>query len=356
MNVKKYHLTAAIAAGLAFAAVAAPQAGAQASPVICDGLEATIVGTPGDDVIFGTDGDDVIALLQGNDYVFAGGGDDVICGGLGNDTLLGGEGFDVLFGAQGNDVIAGNWNIDEFVVPEELIDDTAGMRAFGGTGNDTIIGTNRWDRMQGGPGNDTLLGYDGRDRLRGGPGLDLLVGHAGIDDIGAGPDNDTISADRLDINVRGAGGFDTCSTITNRAVRWLGCEDTFPTNPVNPLLPAEAFPAQLGGGVANTYVSAGTVGTGQAPNSIVFLVDDTRLMIGGASFDLSPLATTSNISTGDPIHLQPVTQGQAQAIGEALIVRRNLDGRWDHVLDPDLPYYDAAVAWGDRWITLNTAE
>ncbi len=351
MKIKKSVLTGAVFAAFAATAAVAPTAGAQQAVVLCSGLEATIVGTPERDIIIGTDGDDVIAALQGNDYVFGGGGDDVICGGFGNDSLFGGEGFDVIFGAQGDDTIAGNWNINEFGAPEELLDDTAGMRAFGGAGNDTMIGTNRWDRMQGGIGDDTLLGYDGRDRLRGGAGNDILVGHAGIDDLGAGSGNDTVAADRLDINVRGAGGFDSCPTVSPRATTWFGCEEAYTTSSLSPLLPAQSFPTQLAGGTADTYVTLGTV---DGADSIVFIREGATLMMSGADMNFVPEANANNITSFDRLHLQPVTDGQAKAIAEAFLVRSSLTNRWDTVLDDNVAYYDEAIAWGNRWILLNT--
>ena len=53
--------------------------------------QATILGTPGNDVIRGTEGPDVIVAGDGNDKVWGLGGDDVICGGLGNDRIDGGD-------------------------------------------------------------------------------------------------------------------------------------------------------------------------------------------------------------------------------------------------------------------------
>jgi len=129
----RIRLTAAAIALVAVPISLAPAAGAaNDAPVLCDGIEATIVGTPGDDVIFGTEGPDVIAVLQGNDFVDALGGDDIICGGQGDDVLYGGEGFDVIFGAQGNDIL-------DAVYFNET-NDTAGSRMYGCQGDDLILG------------------------------------------------------------------------------------------------------------------------------------------------------------------------------------------------------------------------
>jgi len=68
--------------------------GVPASPVMCNGQRATILGTSGDDTIYGTPSRDVIAGLNGNDTIFGLGGNDVICGGAGSDTVNGGPGQD----------------------------------------------------------------------------------------------------------------------------------------------------------------------------------------------------------------------------------------------------------------------
>jgi hypothetical protein len=78
----------------------------------CLGLEATIVGTPGNDVIHGTEGRDVITAGEGNDVVFGDTGYDVICGGPGRDRLIGGNGEDRLFGNRGKDILIGGSGFD----------------------------------------------------------------------------------------------------------------------------------------------------------------------------------------------------------------------------------------------------
>jgi uncharacterized delta-60 repeat protein len=94
-----------------------------ARPSTCNGLRATIVGTPGRDRLRGTPRRDVIAGLGGADVLLGLGGNDVLCGGAGADRLAGGQGR---------------------------------------------------DRLLGGPGKDRLFGGRGRDRLLGGPGRDFV--------------------------------------------------------------------------------------------------------------------------------------------------------------------------------------
>ena len=97
----------------------------------CDGLTATIVGTPGDDRITGTPERDVIVALGGHDMVHGMGGDDVICGGPGDDHLNGGQGNDRLFGGDGDDVLVGAAGTDHH-------DGGRGEDVCGGGGGDTF--------------------------------------------------------------------------------------------------------------------------------------------------------------------------------------------------------------------------
>ncbi|MFT7474791.1 MAG: hypothetical protein ACI81L_001723 [Verrucomicrobiales bacterium] len=185
----------------------------------CGGLEATIIGTTGNDTLVGTPGADVIAGLQGNDSISGLGGDDVMCGGIGNDVLVGGQGFDVLYGAQGNDeLIAGDGS------SVALRQDSAGGRYFGGKGDDVIHGSSRWDRMQGGPGRDSLYGYEGRDWMRGGADSDRIEGGNNVDNMHGGNGPDRIIAGGGDIVRGGASPNDVCDFTAARPDFVLSCE------------------------------------------------------------------------------------------------------------------------------------
>ena len=81
----------------------------------CDGRDATVVGTSGDDVLHGTAGADVIVAGGGDDKVKAGDGRDLVCGGDGDDKLIGGAGGDQLLGEGGNDKLVGGPGKDRLV-------------------------------------------------------------------------------------------------------------------------------------------------------------------------------------------------------------------------------------------------
>ena len=127
---------------MAVVVVAAPGPAA-ARTYTCGGLDATIVGTEGDDVIYGTEEDDVIVALGGNDIIFAVGGDNVICAGPGDDVVFGGPGNDRIFGGPGNDFL------------------------YGGPGDDIVRGGGGDDVIEGGPGVNRLVGNSGNDELWG---------------------------------------------------------------------------------------------------------------------------------------------------------------------------------------------
>lgn len=205
---RRYLLVVTSVVALACSTLGLSSAGAQG--VLCGGLEATIVGTGGDDVLVGTDGPDVIFAAQGNDRISALGGDDVICAGKGNDIVEGGQGFDIIFGAQGHDVLYATTS-RAWIDPAARAD-TRGARMFGGAGDDMLFGSNRWDRMQGGIGLDLLEGFDGRDWLRGGADVDVVNGGQGIDDVHGGNGSDRLSVTTGDI-VRGGAGPDWCVIV-----------------------------------------------------------------------------------------------------------------------------------------------
>ncbi|MDQ3940727.1 MAG: hypothetical protein M3238_05185, partial [Actinomycetota bacterium] len=147
-----------VATALVLTGSTTPASGGQ---VRCHGLEATIVGTNGDDILRGTRGDDVIAGRAGDDLLFGRGGNDIICGGRGGfDSLYGGDGADRMRGGPGSDEIDG------------------------GDGSDDVRGGSANDGLHGGPGNDQLYGGKGSfNHFVTGPGDDVMVGGPGTGDF-----------------------------------------------------------------------------------------------------------------------------------------------------------------------------
>ena len=180
---------------------------------LCNGIEATLVGTSGPDVIEGTPerdvihglgGDDVISGLGGNDLICAGAGDDVVnagpgrdvvYAGKGDDIVRGGSGADELHGQNGNDTIRGKKGADE------IFGGRKADRIWGNNGDDTIEGNKGADVIHAGNGDDRASGGSAGDDISGGSGNDVLRGEAG---------NDVLSGDAGNDLLRGNAGTDRC--------------------------------------------------------------------------------------------------------------------------------------------------
>ena len=126
-------------------------------------------------------------------------------GGEGNDTIIGSQTHDHLAGGSGNDVILGE------VGNDALIGGTQDDQLWGGDGNDQLSGDlGNWrttdpedpdsvplyfrgqDTLHGGDGDDRLYGEMGDDRLYGDAGSDLLFGGHGEDWLEGGSGDDEL--------------------------------------------------------------------------------------------------------------------------------------------------------------------
>lgn len=110
-----------------------------------------------------------------NLIAWGGEGDDILIGGEGADTLLGGEGNDLLYGMSGAD------------------------RLLGEAGADLLLGMAGDDRLQGGSGEDVLAGGPGADQLQGEADGDLIVQSA-VDDILADLGDDDLILPESQVN------------------------------------------------------------------------------------------------------------------------------------------------------------
>jgi Ca2+-binding RTX toxin-like protein len=163
------------------------------------------------DVVTGGSGNDSLTGSNVWSLIFGGDGNDTLSGGDGNDTLNGGAGNDTLNGTGGYDRVNyagshtefqtnilsdGSIQIKDNVTSngDEGTDTLIGVERInfaanggyydvltGGSGNDSLTGSNVWSFICGGDGNDTLSGGDGNDTLSGGAGNDYLNGGWGED-------------------------------------------------------------------------------------------------------------------------------------------------------------------------------
>ena len=254
-------------------AVALPAtASAAAARPRCDGEVATIVGTARRDDLAGTPGRDVIVGLGGDDRLRGLGGDDVLCGGPGRDRLEGGEGADRIFAGRAGvvrhragtshrpDSIDGGSGDDYLDIGPERVDqrtfDVTGLIGFGyspvgvtvdlaagtadGFGHDTIVlrpglkifGSTHDDVLLGGPYADVIVGSDGDDLIDGRGGGDLLDGEegradafrgvSGDDTLVGGEGDDVLTAWRGRDDLEGGPGDDRLTARTRGASQVRG--------------------------------------------------------------------------------------------------------------------------------------
>ncbi len=164
--------------------------------IVSPGPASALVGTAGNDTIFGGAESDSIRGLAGDDELSGGRGADSIEGSVGNDRISAGvwsNGFDeyerettsdTLYGGEGNDTIDAH--------------NGAGAIAFGGAGNDSLIGGGM---LYGGPGNDRYLTTRNGaiiEDLLGSNSIEFLVGRQYTfyvaSRVTTGDGNDTIAA------------------------------------------------------------------------------------------------------------------------------------------------------------------
>ncbi len=213
-----------------------------------------LFGGVGNDTLTGGSGNDMIFGQGGNDTLLGKGGFDFLFGGIENDTLTGGDADDQVFGESGNDRMI--WNPGDDTDLNEGGADTDTTEVNGGNGaeqfTETANGTRvRFDRLtpapfsidigttenlvlnanggedsfsatgnlaslikttvDGGTGNDTLLGSNGADVLRAGDGTDFVDGQQGNDVAFLGANDDVFQWDPGDGSdiVEGQDGVDT---------------------------------------------------------------------------------------------------------------------------------------------------
>ena len=168
----------------------------------CEGQEATLAGTDGNDNLTGTPGNDIIDAGDGDDQIDGGGGDDIICGGDGDDQISGGGGNDRVHGGAGSDNIGGGGGAD-------FLEGNGGNDVIrGGPGNDDLWGLGGNDTVDGDEGNDVARGGPGNDTVRGDQGVDQLTGSSGADKLEGGDGDDKLFGHEGDDTLDGLGGDD----------------------------------------------------------------------------------------------------------------------------------------------------
>jgi Ca2+-binding RTX toxin-like protein len=215
---------------------------------------ANLFGGAGNDSITGGSGNDMLFGQSGNDTLLGKGGFDFLFGGTEDDILIGGDDDDQMFGEGGNDRFIWNPGDDTDLMEGGAGIDTAEVNGGGGdedftvTANGTRVRFDRTDpapfsldlgtterlevnmnggddqfsatgdlaaliqiTVNGGTGNDTILGSNGADLLLGGEDNDFIDGQQGSDTAFLGSGHDVFQWDPGDGSdiVEGGEGTDT---------------------------------------------------------------------------------------------------------------------------------------------------
>jgi Ca2+-binding RTX toxin-like protein len=186
-----------------------------------DGDANVLDGSDGHDTLNGLEGQDFLLGSDGGDILRGGANGDFLDGGLDDDSLLGDGGDDTLLQAgntaDGADFLSGGEGIDSADYSfrsTAVVADPGGGRDDGEDANgDGVaeeldeVGRDVEDLI-GGSGNDTLTGDGRNNRLEGGAGTDSLNGHGGddlfvsrdgaADSVACGDGQDSVTADNQD--------------------------------------------------------------------------------------------------------------------------------------------------------------
>ena len=127
-------------------------------------------------------------------------------GGDGNDRLVGGSGHDTIDGGAGND------RIHSGVGDDSIIDLYGHNWIWSGLGDDHVSTGNGNDQILTGDGHDSIDAGDGSNRIWSGPGDDLVVTGSGSDHIWSAAGDDTINAGDGRNVVRASHGNDLVTT------------------------------------------------------------------------------------------------------------------------------------------------
>jgi Ca2+-binding RTX toxin-like protein len=167
------------------------------------GANFLITGAGGNDTLLGKAGDDVLSLFKGSFGELSGGtGDDTLYGSDFDDLLKGGKDEDEIIGAGGNDIIRGQSHADW------MSGGNGDDNIKGGGGNDTLYGDGGDDFLKGGTRRDLIDGGDGDDVLVGNSFNDTLIGGAGDDKLLGGGDDDRLEAGTGADTLKGGDGAD----------------------------------------------------------------------------------------------------------------------------------------------------
>lgn len=173
-----------------------------------------VLGGSGNDTLTGNDPSPFVpdpnAIVTGENLLNGGPGDDTLDGRGAPDVLIGGGGNDTVTYADRTEAVTatidgtandgGDSDLNVVSLRRDSIEPDV-ENLIGGSGNDTLRGSDAVNALTGGGGddslygggaNDTLSGGSGNDKLEGAGGDDTLGGEAGADSLDGGTGNDSL--------------------------------------------------------------------------------------------------------------------------------------------------------------------
>lgn len=186
-------------------------------------------GNDGNDTLKGLGGDDDLSGGNGNDSVYGGAGDEYFSNDSGADLYDGGAGNDTVnagSSADQPDVMRGGSGVDSVQYLSRVnavsIDVTDGANDGEAGENDRV--NDDFESIYGGSGSDTIRGSNSAETLNGGggTGFDLLVGRGGADVLDGNDGNDTLDGGEGYDAFYGEGGDDTIDSFDN-GEDWIDC-------------------------------------------------------------------------------------------------------------------------------------
>lgn len=191
-----------------------------------DTLSGGVLGTTcsATQYLHGEGGDDWISLGDGNNSspeasscplrAWGGDGDDTIIGGTSADEISSEAGEDTILAGAGNDKVWGGDDYDGMLLGDgdDWTDGGAGEDViYGGAGNDTIHGGDDTDHLYGEDGDDTVFAGADDDYIYGGNGDDKLYGESGRDHLEGNDGTDYVSGGTGNDWLSGGSGRDECN-------------------------------------------------------------------------------------------------------------------------------------------------
>ncbi len=327
--------------------------------------KANLFGGTGNDTLTGGSGADTLTGQAGNDTLLGKGGSDGLFGGSDNDTLSGGDADDRAFGEAGDDRLIWNPGDDTDLneggagIDTTEVNGGNGAEQFTTTANGTRV---RFDRVtpapfsidigtsealvvnanggddtfaatgnlaaliaitvDGGTGNDTISGSNGSDILLGGTGNDFVDGQQGNDIALLGSEDDVFQWDPGDGSdvVEGQDGADTMvfngsNANENFDVSANGQRVRFFRNVANITMDTdgvEKIDLNALGGVDNLVVHD------MAGTALVDIDTDLAATPGSGTGDGSPDSVTAQGSAGDDVVVVAGQGSDVQIAGLAI--------------------------------------